>query len=264
MEDTAVKFDLLINTAGGGDIGFGHMARAMALAQAAQDASMSCVVALNEDAAHHWRWPCPVIPVRPGGAPTVDRRVVIHDLPAEEFYDRPFGGPYDSSPVQVLIEDGDNLDVHDEADLIVYPHPGPLPFRTGVPVAMGPQYYPLRRSFRKPPDEGRTRDGAVLTYRFDRMLRDLSKESLSEHEVFEVLSDAPCIICPPSVIAYEAMAMGTPVVLHRQVGYDHIVDALVDAGMAVAWEDDGDYSGLEPKRHVGGYGAHEILQLVAR
>ena len=236
-----MTYDLALYTDGGEEKGRGHLMRTLALVEAALRAKLKVVVVVpNADLA--LGWPCPV-----------------------------YAGRFGFPEAKVTVADGWEIKcdwaVADdslrgwECGGVIYPHPGKKSFGK-KPVLRGPEYYPLRTQFRAPVLGVKYRTG--IAYRLpgaQTLLRDIAKERISVEEVHEMVGGARYIVCPPSVIAYEAMAMGTAVCLHDGLPqYEHISKALIKAGWAERW-----YSGSPPgprprEPKLDGLGADRIIK----
>ncbi len=129
----------------------------------------------------------------------------------------------------------------------------------------GEQYYPVHPDL----DVDRSiKSTTGLAYRWsgaaEHRLRDLSEEGLSWADTMYFVKAAKYLVCPPSVIAYEAMRVGTPVILHKEVeGHDLIVDALVKKGYATTvegWKESGPPPAHRESPIIDGLGAQRVLQ----
>lgn len=222
-----MTYDLALYPAAGP--GLGHLMRCYALAEAAVEMGKRVVVVL-EKWAPEIEWPC-AVELR--GARTAD--VVIVD-----------GKPNMSAgPAWFVIDEPPELvdprDRHVEG--YIYPHFGAVPI-DGLPTFVGPRWMPLRKAFSQAaPVAKRER---ALSYRLPDDVYVLNDDvsGMTAAQVRDAMWSASEIVCPPSTIAYEAMACGCSVILSHadQLSDPHpageaIGEAMVAAGAATWWPD---------------------------
>jgi hypothetical protein len=251
------EYDLALHIGDGP--GMGHNMRVYALAQAAVRSGVT--VAVTGNAAIELGWPCIL-----AGDPRA--RVHITDgLP-----------PVDSSLYTdswVIVDSPDVTDVWGGAGVII-PHDFDIDRADLANGAIiGSNFYPVREEFRDVYTSlgvgvrGLRPLGYRLPERYKGEYRDLAEEKLTVGDMIYFMGSAPLFICPPSVVAYECLALGTPLMLHNEVDESHapITDALVARGWAKRMDPEpGDPTVVtagRPKR-IDGKGAERILDLVLR
>jgi hypothetical protein len=221
--------------------------RCYALAEAAVEMGKRVIVFLDE--AHDLTWPCAVIlDAELEKLQWPGFRVWVVDNPNCSI---PWGA--DGSPVWRIID-------HPDVDLasyhgVIYPHFGAEPI-PGYPTFYGPQWMPLRKAFRQhfPWPDMPAAHRAIATYRHKRT--DFNELFGTEKRWWNRLDG---LICPPSTIAYEAMAARISVALHDDHDYPHIADAMIEAGVAVPAERMG-WRQAEPTTAIDGRGAIRLLE----
>ena len=248
-------FDLVVHCHGGGAYGHGHASRMLAVAKAGVRAGIRVAVHASLDVLSGWDWPCAKIVL--GSVDRIPSDVhVIDSYGPEEFLLR-----IRRESLVWLVSDGESYESetkHSANVGYIYPHFGESP-SFNAPVLMGPRYYPLRPEFRPQWTEkirGRTGVGYRINPTFG--LRDLSAEKLSVSEMRYFIGGAKYIVCPPSVVAYEAMSLGTPVLIHGDHGWPDLAQSLVDAGVASHYEGV-PVRGGRTERFVDGRGADRII-----
>ena len=193
--------------------------RCLALAQWAVELKAKVAVALPiSPGAESLAWPCPVSI----GNAKIRGHVSIVD-------------GYPVPPAEDLWAIVDAMPTNPTAAGFIYPHFGAVPI-PGFPTFVGPQWMPLRRAFGYGhPFMGCERKGRV-SYRAPKDLRDYEPLMGSAQDVCRALSAAEAAWVPASTVAYEALAVGCPVVLNDAGSIPAIGDAMVEAGVATRWD----------------------------
>ena len=244
----------------GGEIGWGHAVRQLALAEALVAQKVRTLFVTRTKEALALDWPCPVRVVESrvyagfGG-----RAVVDADVEMDALCDLTF----------------DDYAAADPRGELVNPHFGAAD-RYGKPHGtyfLGPRWAPLRPEFRWGAQGPRW---TVSGKHSDEPLEYAGAKWLgySARQVIEAMAFAPFAIVPPSMIALECLAVGVPVVL-RVPGpkWQPIADAMVAAGVAVMEGDEGIQTATNPttakamseagREAVDGRGAARLAEWLA-
>ena len=221
-------YDLALYPASGP--GLGHLMRCMALAEWAVELKAKVAVALQH-APGNLAWPCPVIVGAEGYA--LEFKVAIGDgrvvgpLEAWQIIDGPPEGTDPATPGYI------------------YPHFGATPV-AGFPTFVGPQWMPLRKKFSRRRED---RNGVWACYRVQ------APGMVPADDLWPQWAGG--MLCPPSVIAYEAMALGLPVAIHDDHEYPRIAGAMWRTGVA-SWADN--WHQATPTNLIDGLGAKRLLE----
>ena len=230
-----MNYDLALYPASGP--GLGHLMRCMALAEWAVELKAKVIVVLGDNAPV-LPWPCAAkMGVGADARVKVADGIRMNDGQASGFW-------------QIVDREcsGDTLGW-------IYPHFGATPIPS-KPTFVGPQWMPLRKRFSGQPFNEHTQFKQAYHYRVEKP-RDCEVD-ICGSDVAATLATARYLRCPPSVIAYEALALGTPVFLHDDVpGYGHLSSAMIAAGVVRSGEMDFPH----PRRqHIDGFGAKRLLE----
>lgn len=214
----------------GPEIGWGHAVRQLALAQALVEIGGRPTFLTRTREALRLDWPCPVRLVD-----AVDPRAgTVMDLPEP---------PDTTAPDRVVWFD----DYGHAPDVLgVDPHFGAHLRRTSG--FLGPQWAPVRKGFAECGDsEGQawTPRSGVYVYgphpELPKGLEPVTAPSFRTWDVARAMVGAVCALVPPSMVALECLAVGTPVVLYVPgPKWQPIADAMVEAGVARVWSGEKD------------------------
>lgn len=240
--------DVIVSAKFDENSGFGHVARAHALASWAVRLGYSVSAVVSSPTPGWLIWPCPVWDEESyDGEPILGRVLIADHYMPERTAGRTIAIV---DTVDAIV----NLSRASEASLeFVYPHFGAKPVG-GAPGWYGPAYMPLRPDFAKPPEPDPSTP-FVLGYSWHRKhaRRLLTAEKLARYKG---------VIAPPSTIAYEALAVGIKLWLSDELPeYAHIARAMIESGVAVDAKEYPEY-GLERRRHIDGLGAERLLEAV--
>lgn len=239
-----MTYDLALYPAPGP--GRGHLMRCYALAEWAVVLEAKPIVVLGLDAPSI-AWPCPVL----RGTPRVVARakLSIIDVPADAE------ALYENTASAWWITDVPEPPERPEALGFIYPHFGAEPV-LGYPTFVGPTWMPLRRRFCHPRTSVR-RTAEWARYRTDepRGYWDLTAEPLDNwYKRFEG------VVCPPSVMAYEAMAAGVKVRLHYDHAFPHLTAAMWEARVVGLEADVTTHRFADVHNEIDGLGAKRLLE----
>lgn len=236
----STTYDLALYPASGP--GLGHLMRCMALAEWAVELKAK-VIAITQESS--LVWPCSLL--TSGG---ISARIAI----ADGLSAQPGGGAQ-----HWRIIDGLN-DGSGPAYGYIYPHFGAVPV-PGFPTFVGPQWMPLRRGFEMWGPGGK-RAAAAVTYRAPTDAWGLPLRAQTGQQAAECFREAEAAWVPPSTVAYEALASGCALVLHRQSGSLEIGQAMHDAAVATWWDGTGGPPVLikRKERPIDGLGAKRLLE----
>lgn len=271
--------NILLVADAGGEVGWGHVMRTLAVAEALEGRASVRWLTSTPEAIRGLDPPCPVGTKSEGVgqlAWTEPSAWVLTDgKPTEELAE-------ERACAWEVVDFGTG-----EGRLSrICPHFGAesRDWGSGM-VATGPRWMPLRRDFVRDAQidcdwldlnyEPYAKDGKLLTYRADAVNALAGMPDKDVVSLFDVnakdrkwWTEGPYryAIVPPSTIAYECMALGIPVLLVPVEGQSReIGDAMVAAGVAYWYSDGG--GDLEPiakraRKHVDGWGAERVANLL--
>ena len=252
----------------GGTIGWGHAVRQLALAEALVAKGVPTLFVSRTREALSLDWPCPVQhdpePLFMEGE--IDARVV-------------FDGVRPRSEWALLFDDyGDGP----LGDYLVDPHFGAVTRHHSLARSfLGPRWAPLRSEFehyaRNPRNENRS---GVFVYGDAPDLVNLPPirpASFNAKHTAKLMASCAVALVPPSMVALECLAVGTPVVLYVPgPKWQPIADAMVQAGVAHIWDgkdytlgrvlaDDGERKRMAEagREAVDGLGAERLAEWLA-
>lgn len=232
-----MNYDLALCAICDDEIGYGHVMRCYALAEAAVSMGKKTIVAVGGKPPP-LSWPCAVIKmddeyrIRPTDAATV-----IFDYPAMEY--RCGEGPTRPWLFVDALPDTKSLEgIGRNIDGFIYPHFGARPI-PGFPTLYGEQWMPVRAEFAKLREKPANLKRVLMHARVPGKMataphvRVLGKGGWEDS--IEPMKDAAKVVTPPCTLAYEALAAGRRVELvygdddtRRPIG-----NAMLDAGAAV-------------------------------
>ena len=276
--------NILLVADAGGEIGWGHAMRTLAVAEALEGRASVRWLTSTPKEIRGLNPPCPVdgrmekdeLSKGAQDAVLVDRR---------DFQILSGGKPNPlDRRVWYMIDHGTGL----PGTQRICPHFGAESRDWGPGmVATGPRWMPLRGEIRSPPGpqynwNAYNPKGKVLTYRAG--TTEPNAVILSDNPTRRWWTQGPYryAIAPPSTIAYECMALGIPVYVVSLEGYPtEIGDAMVQAGVAMWYADSQEYGGLDgvfkakggdmtyrqimakrAREHVDGRGAERVANLL--
>jgi len=264
-----MKYDLAVAVGGGGDLGLGHAMRGLAIVEAAMRTKAKvAVILVGHDGPPHpdlfdLPWPCAVLVPGRGETPLrSDIGCVVSDCPG----DRRTVTPMDESSTNFWqILDGEPDDAPAWLTGWIWPHFGAHPL--GKPTLYGPTWMPLRGTSPRRTSPGLRK---WASYRADTAnVGRILLEDLAHGAVLRIFRErVDFAVLPPSTIAYEAMASGCPVYLHKNVeGLEMIGVAMVAAGAAEWHTEAGHASALNgqfPNSHkmIDGLGADRLVAAI--
>lgn len=269
-----MKPDVILIADAGGSIGWGHAVRQLALAEALVAKGVPTLFVSRTREALSLDWPCPVmVGAVPDGA-----RATVWDLPAVKM-------PPALATSALVFDD------HAEIvgpTLYVDPHFGAVDRYESRPTIgcrptglLGPRWAPLRSEFehyaRNPRNENRS---GVFVYGDAPDLVNLPPirpTSFNAKHTAKLMASCAVALVPPSMVALECLAVGTPVVLHVPgPKWKPIADAMVQAGVAHIWDgkdytlgrvlaDDGERRRMAEagREAVDGLGAERLAEWLA-
>jgi spore coat polysaccharide biosynthesis predicted glycosyltransferase SpsG len=217
----------------GPEIGWGHAVRQLALAEALCERGVRTLFVTRTREALALDWPCPVQVVdgHPH-LPAATRTVVCDDPTGFERCDSLRAAPV------VFMDYGM---VGDAPDLAVCPNFAATSFPWGYPALLGPRWAPLRSEFAtralEPRNENRT---GIFVYgnapALPKECQAVRPTSMNAKVQAKAIAGCTLAVVPPSMVALECLALGTPVVLHVPgPKWQPIADAMVQAGVAEIW-----------------------------
>lgn len=236
-----MRYDLALCCVGDSEIGYGHIMRTFALAEAAVWMEKKVIVVINGDPPP-LTWPCPVLMLGTDSEPSSsDASLVIFDFPLN----LPVVGGHRQGEWRMIDVYPSEEECKALGDIggLIYPHFGARPVE-GFPTLVGQQWMPVQDKWRimgKPMGK----EGRVL-YRVPEEV--VGKERHGHGRVIELgdrgwessseaMAYADRVVCPPCTFAYEAAAAGRLVNLVCEPDHPSypIGEAMVAAGYASWW-----------------------------
>lgn len=221
---------VLIADAGPG-IGWGHAVRQLALATALVGKGVRTLFVTRTREALSLDWPCPVWEVGDVARCELPNATVVYDLPDDAVNEGHNGGVRfdDYGPRASYL------------DYVVCPNFAATAHEWDTPAFLGPRFAPLRHPFNDGWLKSETRHG-VAVYGLDApdlppgvVLRP-GRGSMRARDMAAYLGSATVALVPPSMVALECLAIGTPVVLYVPgPKWQPIADAMEAAGVAKVW-----------------------------
>lgn len=243
-----------------GGEGLGHNMRILALAQQAKEMGVKALICGRPDSGLNWPFPL----CRTASAPhnIVDGKMDLTETAAVAISGYTW---FIMDRTAMVSEIG-----YDEGVGVIIPHDFVFEELPACKALLGSSFYPLRAQFASGPCvgiRGRRPLGYRLPERYKGEYRDLADENLVVGDMIYFMGSAPKFICPPSVVAYECLALGTPIMLHDEVDPEHaaITDALVAKGWAtrvIPKPGDKTVVRMSGSKHIDGLGAARILEAI--
>jgi spore coat polysaccharide biosynthesis predicted glycosyltransferase SpsG len=220
-----LKPDVVLIADAGPGIGWGHAVRQLALAEALVAQRVRTLFVTRTRDALALDWPCPV------------RLVCDADLYSMSLEERPtkvndlrWGGPMGG----LLFDDYGNAP---EKQMAVDPHFGAVLRRTAG--FLGPRWAPLRAPFSVGHLASESRSGVFVygdTPALPSSVVPVRHSGFDARKAAATMGRCAIALVPPSMVALECLAIGTPVVLYVPgPKWQPIADAMVAAGVAKLW-----------------------------
>ena len=220
----------------GGEIGWGHAVRQLALAEALVGKGVSTLFVTRTEEALGLDWPCPVWRVADVARCELPNPygTAVYDLPEPCEND---GGHLER---EVSFRDHGPLPGDEnETDYVVSPHFGAAWYDWTVPTLLGPRWAPIRRAFALYPIRNENRSGIFVYGDAPEVPKGLlvkRPHTMNARATASQIAGCTIALVPPSMIALECLAVGTPVVLYVPgPKWQPIADAMVEAGVAEIW-----------------------------
>lgn len=216
----------------GGEIGWGHAVRQLALAEALIARHVPTLFVTRTREALALDWPCPVA--------IGDEYVGISAGPAVSVYDL-VDGDYRGHDVGGSVVRFDDYCAApcEDVDVLVRPHFGSTPVNRAA--FLGPRWAPLRPEFERYNRNPNQDRGGLFVYGpapevWDGRFAIVRPKSLNAKVVARQMSNCALALVPPSMVALECLCVGLPVVLYVPgPKWQPIADAMVQAGVAEIW-----------------------------
>ena len=271
---------ILLVADAGGDIGWGHAMRTLAVAEelSGRQGVTAVWVTATPKEVHSLT---PPIPIDGGGYGNMARHVDLHRAFDSALIDLPGGHscplPLPHEQAWMIVDHG----IGPKGTNRICPHFGAEERDWGPgAVVCGPRWMPLRkgmlwerRVFMSTRRDGYDPDGRALAYRAP-SIQPQNAHVLSEGEEWWLRKWSRAFV-PPSTIAYECMALGIPVYLADPPNNQprHVGEAMCATGVA-AWNCPAAGKGRKPGKHkdraklaraaVDGQGASRVADLLER
>lgn len=206
--------EVLIVTAGGGEHGWGHAVRQLALSRALVGRGIQVAVASNDEPLKRLEWPCPVRSAW-GQATLPDTGVLVRDLPPEMLW---------TERAEIAFCDHPDQGEPD-CDILVSCHIGAeerVQWEEGRSYLCGPMWAPLRDAFRSPTHNWSKRENHYGVARPDNMPDTFDAEDLARWLQRHKKAEPPA-----SMVALEALALGVPIEVYAPTpAHEPIAEAI--------------------------------------